>query len=215
MSAQSHNFSAVFSARRILALSMSLLVMLTLSSCSDTEKLPSPGAQGLVVVHMWDEAGGLPAYMQAERVTQEGSVFEELTFLTVLMRLPGQGGVVYVSAPCALYKRDAAEEIVLSALPDKPIDGPVRFLGTYQGDVIIGRAEKAVFEEKTHRMRLDNVEIVFQGLRQRTAFVKMGEDRIIPIGKLERLPDAPALTAAMGALPKPLVLPPLRGYEEK
>jgi hypothetical protein len=163
-----------------------------------------------VVEHYLDEVGSLPAYLQAERVIQAGSVFEELTFLSVLMRLPGQNSVVYVGAPQAFYKRDAAEEIVFSALSGQPIDGPVRFLGTYQGDVFIGRADKAVFEESTHRLRLDQVEIVFQGLRQRTAFVAISEDRMIPIGKLERMPDAPALTAALGALPNPLVLPPIR-----
>jgi hypothetical protein len=196
------------------ALGMSLAFCLV-SGCGNKDTLPPPGAQGLVVVHWWDEQGGLPAYMQAEQVKQQGSIFEELEFITVLMRLPGQGGVVYVSAPCAHYQRNAAEEVVLSALKDQPIDGPVRFLGTHDGDVFIGRADRAVFEESTHRMRLDQVEIIFQGLRERTAFVAISEQRDIPYGKLERMNDAPALTAALGALPSPLLLPPIRIAGEK
>jgi hypothetical protein len=204
---------AEFSSRKV-ALWL-VLAVFVVGGCGNKETLPPPGAQGLVVVHWWDEQGGLPAYLQAERVKQQGSVFEELEFITVLMRLPGQGGVVYVSAPRAHYQRDAAEEVVLSALKDQPVDGPVRFLGLYQGDVFVGRADKAVFEETTHRMRLDNVEIIYQGLRERTAFVAISEEKNIPYGKLERMSDAPALTAALGALPMPLVLPPVRLAGEK
>jgi hypothetical protein len=191
------------------------VVLGIVSGCGEKESLPPPGSEGLVVVHWWDEQGGLPAYLQAERVMQKGSKFEELEFITVLMRLPGRGGVVYVSAPRAHYQRDAKEEVVLSALKDQPVDGPVRFLGTFDGDVFIGRADRAVFEETTRRMRLENVEMVYQGLRERTTYVEIGEEREIPYGKLERMSNAPALTAALGALPSPLVLPPVRIAGEK
>jgi hypothetical protein len=186
------------------------LALLLAGGCGAPDDLPPPGADRLVVVHWWDEGGGLPAYLQADRVVQEGAVFESLEFRTVLMRLPGADGVVYVTAPRAIYQKGAAEEVQLDALPDQPVDGPVRFIGQWNGEVFMGRANRAVFEEKTHRMRLDQVEIAIQGLRQRAAWAAVTQDRMLPVGRLDRMPDASALTAALAALPAPLVLPPIR-----
>ncbi len=182
-----------------------------LTGCGAPDDLPAPGADGLVVMHWWDEKRpGPPAYMQAERLAQGDAEFKSLEFSSVLMRLPGEDGVVYVTAPRASYDRGAANEILLGALPDRPVDGPVRFIGTWNGDLFMGRATQAVFEEASHRMRLDEVEITTRGLRQRTAWAAITRTQSVPFGALIRLPDAPALTAALAALPTPLVLPPMR-----
>jgi hypothetical protein len=54
------------------------------------------------------------------------------------------------------------------------------------------------------------VEIAARGLHQRTAWAAITQSQSVPFGELVRLPDAPALTAALAALPSPLVLPPMR-----
>jgi hypothetical protein len=187
------------------------LATLALGGCGAPEELPAPGADDLVVVHWWDEKkAGPPAYLQAEKVAQGDAEFGKLEFSTVMMRLPGADGVVYVSAPRALYDRGAQEEIILGTDPTRPIDGPVRFMGVWNGDLFMGRAAKGVFEEASHRMRLEQVEIASNGLRQRTAWAAITQSQSVPFGELVRLPDAPALTAALAALPSPLVLPPMR-----
>lgn len=184
---------------------------LMLGGCGGGEDLPAPGADGLVVVHWWDEQRrGPPAYLQAERVEQGDAEFARLTFRTVMMRLPGTDAVAYVNAPHAVYERGAQDEIVLGAAPQQPVDGPVRFLGTWGGTVFMGRAARAVFDEATHRMRLDEVELVGDGVRQRTAYAAISTSQPVLFGELVRLRDAPALTTALAALPAPLVLPPLR-----
>jgi hypothetical protein len=158
---------------------------------------------------------------------QMDAKFGKLDFRGVMMRLPGSEGVIYVSAPYAIYQKPevapqpadqenvatvspAKDNIVLGADPAKPIDGPVRFIGTWAGEVIMGRAAQAVFEGTERRMRLDQVEFTGKGLRQRTAWVALTQDQTVPFGELVRMPDAPALTAALAALPSPLVLPPMR-----
>lgn len=184
---------------------------LVLGGCGAPDDLPAPGADGLVVVHWWDEKkGGPPAYLQAEKVSQKDAEFGSLEFSQVMMRLPGEGGAVYVMAPLATYNRGAAEEITLGADPQRPVDGPVRFIGLWDGDFFVGRAAKGVFEEKTNRMRLEQVEIIAKGVRQRTAWAAITQTQSIPFGELVRLPDAPSVTAALAALPSPLVLPPMR-----
>ena len=188
-----------------------LVMTLALSGCGAPEALPVPGADGLVVMHWWDEKKAMsPAYMQAERLVQSDAEFKKMEFTAVMMRLPGEHGVVYVIAPQATYERGAANEIQLGPLTDRPVDGPVRFFGTWNGDLFMGRAAQAVFEEATHRMRLDQVEICASGLRQRADWVAITQEQAVPFGQLTRLSDAPALTAAMAALPSPLVFPPIR-----
>ena len=184
---------------------------LALSGCGTPDDLPAPGADGLVVMHWWDEKKTTPpAYMQAERLVQSDAEFKKMEFTSVMMRLPGEHGVVYVIAPQATYERGAANEIQLGPWKDRPVDGPVRFLGTWNGDFFMGRAAQAVFEEATHRMRLDQVEMSANGLRQRIEWVAIAQDQAVPFGEVKRLSDAPALSAAMAALPSPLVFPPMR-----
>ena len=188
-----------------------VLTALALGGCGAPDDLPAPGADGLVVMHWWDEKKTTPpAYMQAERLVQSDAEFKKLEFTSVMMRLPGEHGVVYVLAPQATYERGAANEIQLGPLKDHPVDGPVRFFGTWNGDLFMGRAAQAVFEEATHRMRLDQVEMSANGLRQRIDWVAIAQDQAVPFGVVKRLSNAPALTAAMAALPSPLVFPPMR-----
>ncbi len=192
-------------------LSLAALLAMLLSGCGAPDNLPAPGADTLVVVHWWDEKkAGPPAYLQADRVAQGDAEFGKLEFSNVLMRLPGEDGVVYVSAPQATYDRAAKEAIILRADPEHPVDGPVRFIGVWGGDVFMGRAAKGVFEESQHRMRLEEVEFTAKGLRQRTAWVALTQNQSVPFGEVTRLSDAPSLTAALAALPVPLVLPPMR-----
>ncbi len=188
-----------------------LVTALAVAGCGTPDALPAPGADGLVVMHWWDEKKATPpAYMQAERLLQSDAEFKKMEFTAVMMRLPGEHGVVYVFAPQATYERGAANEIQLGPLKNRPVDGPVRFFGTWNGDLFMGRAAQAVFEEATHRMRLDQVEICASGLRQRADWVAITREQSVPFGQLTRLSDAPALTAAMAALPSPVVFPPMR-----
>jgi hypothetical protein len=193
------------------ALVTALLVLLVPTACGTPDKLPAPGADGLVVVHWWDEKKpGPPAYLQAEKVVQSDAEFGRLEFSTVLMRLPGDEGVIYVSAPLAVYDRGAKEEIILGAQPDRPVDGPVRFIGVWNDNLFMGRAAKGTFDEANHQMRLEDVEINSDGVRQHLKWAALDQKRQVPYGGTERLADAPGVVAALAALPAPLVLPPLR-----
>ena len=58
-----------------------LLTVLLVTGCGAQNDLPAPGADGLVVVHWWDEKkSGPPAYMQAERLAQGDAEFKKLEF---------------------------------------------------------------------------------------------------------------------------------------
>lgn len=193
------------------ALVMACAALLLLSGCGAPDDLPAPGADGLVVVHWWDEKKpGPPAYLQAEKVAQGDAEFGKLEFSRVMMRLPGEQGVAYIVAPWARYDRGQADAIVMESEKERPMDGPVRFFGVWNEDVFIGRADRAVFEEAKHRMRLDQVEINVSGNRHRTAWAALSQDQPPAFGALAPLPAAPSITAALAALPVPLVLPPMR-----
>lgn len=187
------------------------VIAIMLTACGAPEDLPAPGADGLVVLHWWDEKkAGPPAYLQAESVQQNDAEFGKLDFSRVMMRLPNDSGVVYVIAPWASYNRGNADAIVMGAEKDRPLDGPVRFIGTWNNELFMGRAQGAVFEEAKRRMRLDHVEIIVSGSRQRTDWAALSQDQSPSFGPTEPLPMSPALTAALAALPAPLVFPPMR-----
>lgn len=184
-----------------------------LCGCGETDVPPPPGAPGLVVLHWWDAKGGPPAYLQAHDMKQQGAGFDKVDFTQVLMRLPSEGRAFYVTAPHARYDKLKTNSVTFDAGEDDagkphPIDGPVRFFGIDDGVPFIGRADIAIFDCKTQRLRLDVVEIVNQGLRQYIATVTLSRAGVTT-GKTDRLPDTPALTAAMAALPRPLDLPPI------
>jgi hypothetical protein len=210
------------------------LTVLVLGGCGEPEDLPSPGADGLVVMHWWDEKKpSPPAYLQAQRMAQLDAKFGALEFSDVMMRLPGRDGVVYVTAPYANYARPASTDklpttlaptkpaaspnsaplrdgIRMGAVPNQPIDGPVRFIGVWSDEVFIGRADQALFDENENRMRLNGVEFSASGNRHRTEWAALSQDQEPTFGPLASLPPAPAITAALAALPSPLVLPPIR-----
>jgi hypothetical protein len=186
---------------------------LALAGCGESEAPPPPGAPGLVVLHWWDAKGGPPAYLEAHDLKQQGSTFDHIEFTQVLMRLPSEGRVAYVTAPHATYNKGQAAAVVLDAGTDgagnpRVMDGPVRFLGSTDGVPFIGRADVAVFDHDTQGLRLDNVEIVYEGLRQYTTSATLNRKQL-DTKKLNPLPSVPALTAAMAALPRPLDLPPI------
>ncbi|HEX3134694.1 MAG TPA: hypothetical protein VHX44_14080, partial [Planctomycetota bacterium] len=110
--------------RALRAVVVAACVVLALGGCGASGALPAPGADGLVVVHWWDEKkAGPPAYLQADSVAQADMEFGKLDFSGVMMRLPGDEGVVYVYAPRALYDRGAKDEVILGADPQRPVDG--------------------------------------------------------------------------------------------
>jgi hypothetical protein len=177
-----------------------------LGGCGNDEKLPAPGASGLVVVHAWDRPGEPPARIEAHQIEQQDSSFGELVLRDVLMRLPKSDGVVYLAAPKAIYAAQAATSIVLEGRT-RADDGPVRFNGIWRGKLFVGRAAKASFDQRTRTMHFDDVEIASEGLCQWTATADIGEGAAIAYGSTRRQPDVPAIYAALAALPQPLALP--------
>jgi hypothetical protein len=143
-------------------------------------------------------------------VAQLDAKFGKLEFSEVMMRLPGSDGVVYVTAPYAEFNRAATEEIILGTHKDRPVDGPVRFIGRWNGDLFMGRAQRGKFIETGREMSLHDVEIVGSGARQHVVWVAINQVGELPYGGTKRLTDVPALTAALAALPVQLALPPMR-----
>ncbi len=181
-------------------------ILAMLSGCGSEEKLPPPGASGLVVVHAWDRPGEAPARIEARHIEQKDSTFRVLLLEQVMMRLPKSDGVVYLSAPKGSYDADSATAIVLTGRSSDD-DGPVRFNGVWRGKLFLGRAAKASFDQRSRTMHLDTVEIASEGLCQWTETADINEGSSISYGKTLRKPDAPAVFAALAALPQAMALP--------
>ena len=123
----------------------------------------------------------------------------------MLIRLPKSNSVVYLAAPNALYSEKSTDSITLYGQPGD--DGPVRFNGIWRGRLFVGRAAHAVFGQKTHELRFDDVEVVDNGVHEWTQVMTWNEvTSSMDYGKSLRLADTPSVGAAMAALPVHLEL---------
>jgi hypothetical protein len=175
-----------------------------LAGCVSDDAPAEAGTSGAVVVHVWEHPGLMPARIEARRVRQVDPAFSEIALEGVVMRLPKEDGVVYLSAPFADYAQEKAIAIRLYGPPGA--DGPVRFNGVWRGKLFVGRAAEAVSTQHSHAMRFTDVEMVSEGVCQWTASAEVLESRL-PFGRTERRMDVPAVVAALAALPQPLSLP--------
>lgn len=177
----------------------SCLLALPFSGCGQPAQLAEQGAHGVVLARIWESGNrDQPTLLRAERVVQQDNKFHRLLFTPVLMRVPKGNGVVYIAADHAIYDRDAVTAIELSE--------PVHFSGQWRGQLFSGRAQHASVDPKNRSMHLREVELVYEGGCQRTVDALVHQDAV-PFGHFERLPDTPAVIAALAAVPQPLVLP--------
>jgi hypothetical protein len=181
-----------------------LLVLLgfLLAGCDDdeVEVAVPPSAQGPVVMRVFDRANPTaePAVLRAGTARQTAGV-DELTLEPLIMRRLTATGVAYVHAPRAAV--GGPEGLVL--------EGPVFLTGVYAGQPFTGVATKATLPPGARAVALSDVHLARAGSVTTTPRLDLGEARAETAGPFLHRPGAPALTAALAAIPPDVPLPPL------
>lgn len=185
-----------------------------LAGCGAEAPLMTPGARE-VTFHLWGEPGAPPTVIQAERLTQESGDFTRLRFEDLRVRSPYADGVVVLEAPSGTYAKDERDTLKL--------EGPVRISGSMRGDPIAGAAHRATVRDADRAIELfgadgvgaaedehRQVTLVLYGRTARAwSFRIDGLDRKGGSMRIDSTPHrttaglgAPAVTAALAALPK-------------
>jgi hypothetical protein len=179
------------------------LVLLAVGCAGKTSLLP-PGASGPIVFHVWGDPGEQPTVILTDTLIQEGNYFDHLIMNPVIIRHPFQDGLVYIQAPRGDYDANGPDTIVFT--------GPVRLSGTLQGEPMIGLAAKAVMRRVDQRMELTQVELLSHGsiaTTQRMFIDRAGRADTRPY-RFEKVPGPAAVSAALAALPHPMVFPEIK-----
>ena len=180
------------------------LVAVVLVGCTDEESVSGPEAalpaQGPVTVRIFDRnrPGSEPTTMIAGQARQVAGV-DQLQLDPLVLRRPGAGGVVYVHAPQAGL--GGPEGLTLS--------GPIQLSGIWNGEPFAGIAAGATMPPGARTVALTSVAIVRAGQIATTPRLDIGEDTAEAAGVFLVRPGAPALTAALAALPPDLPTPRL------
>jgi hypothetical protein len=180
-------------------------VMVVLTGCTgDDDSAADPSAalpaQGPVTVRIFtrDRPGAEPTVLVAGQARQVAGV-DELQLAPLILRRPGSGGVVYVHAPQA----------GLGGPAGLALSGPIQLSGVWNGQPFAGIAAQATMPPGAHTVALTDVAMVRAGQIATTPRLDIGEDSAEAAGVFLVRPGAPALTAALAALPLDLPTPRL------
>jgi hypothetical protein len=198
-STQRSNASASFTRR----LSLAALCGSMLCACQDDAPPPPAGAEGPVLMREWKSDSTEPITVWAQTVTQRDKEFKQLDLKPVLVRMPFKDKIIYISAPKAVYNAGSRNAVQL--------DGPVIMFGTEGDNCIAGRADRALVDPEERTAELMYGEVISGGyiyeagkrilFNQNTRKFSEGDN------KFTRAPAV--VTAALAALPQPMVLPEL------
>jgi hypothetical protein len=188
-----------------------LLVIATLAGCGGvTAPLPSPGARGGAVFHLWEVGQGEPVGVLADGVIPHGLEFSRVDLDRIVVRLPlgaqGRDGMLVVTSPLAdVEPSDGARG------PGRiTLHTPVHLVGILQGAALSGRADTAVIDRATRTLTMTNLELVHLGTITRAEVATVDQHRQLRASRLAKLAAPPAVAGALAALPVGLPIPPLR-----
>lgn len=190
------------------------LATVMVAGCGPTGTLPPAGAQGPIVVRQWARDGREPVALVANTVRQVDphDLRGAMELEPVLLRVPHERGVVFLAASRAMYgaglggvKPASGRVLPVEFAP------PVHVSGVLDGEPLAGVAQQVRIEPSSQQLELRQVELVHRGgwLRAPVAVVAH-ESRHVSTPEGQEIVNAhPALTAALAALPRPLVFPEL------
>jgi len=114
-----------------------LILVCCLSACGDAtqDELRPPGAEGPVLIHIWDLETGQTTEVAAESLDIVGQKFNEILLHKPKMRIPVSGGHIYISTDQAFLEQGKIEQLTINDLiylngvvDDKPLTGTAESL---------------------------------------------------------------------------------------
>lgn len=199
-------FAALKLMLRRLFICSAAFALSALAGCGVQEEVDEPGVRGPVVFRIWDRqaraAGALPTVIRADAVRQTTSGFDDLEMVPVLIRHPLTDGVLWVHAPSGIFKAATAAIAGGSGREQEiALTGPVHFTGFLGGLPLSGYATSAQVPRGGSNLELSDLQLVRGGSLMTTPRATIADGAISADGPVRIGPGAPALTAALGAIP--------------
>ena len=202
-----------------------------LSACGKPPEAVAPAARQ-VTFQLWGQPGEPPAIIQCQQLLDQGGFFEHMQFQDLTVRRPfpeasgdtsHHAGVLVLTSPQGTYDRQTHDATLA-------LDGPVRFSGEIQGEPLVGAAAHGTVQRAQNSLELQGeagaealqdperqVMILFHGQVMRswryliTTLAAGTPQQHVDIDSSpypsSMADEAPAVAAALAALPRPLILP--------
>jgi hypothetical protein len=207
------------------------LAVVLLAACGEQAPLLKTGGYGTSTFLLWQEPGRPPLLMQTENFRQEDELFQHMHFEDVLVRCPSPDAVIYLRAHDAEVRAGSSG---ITAAPDNPAapqGAPSAKSGAQHSAAVLAGDPANADEAADTRLDLATVySSDGNGGRLADGVHLAGSDHGLPVVgvasevrvrpvdhavvcehlRMSSGAGAPALAAALGALPHPLVLPEIR-----
>ncbi len=184
---------------------LALFAIVVVAGCGDPEQLPPPGVQGPIVMHQWRDDGRPPLVVVARELIQGDAGLSRLDLEAVLVRMPFQGGTLFIAAPRARYER-SAERMQVRLEGDQR--ARLKISGELGGEPLIGTAAEAWYDDIDKTLILERVELYVGGGSEIHKHVRVISDQTLNFrGKASHDVPPPGLATVLAALPRPLVYP--------
>ena len=176
-----------------------LALLVLLAGCGGAPAaLPPPGANGTVVINVWEPDGSPPTVLVADRIRQEGARLDRMTLERVRAR------VIQPDIDCAITSPSGTWTTARGLLT---LDAPVHLAGTYQNAPMLGSASSATMSRDGQAVVLEHLELWHRGQRLTAPVAELRRDRSLIAKDMVSSPLPPELAAILAALPDPLILP--------
>jgi len=177
------------------------VALVVLAGCGAKESTEEPGARGPVVIRWWDRAAlerrQAPTVITTQRLAETGKRFAALDLEPVHLRHPIEGGVLWLEAPHGAFDRSAQATNRLAC------PGPIAIHGWVQGRPVCGAASHAQVQAGGRALELTDMVLVQAGRLTTTPLAALAQGRGRASGPFLVRPGAPAVLAALAAIPDP------------
>ncbi len=159
-------------------------------------------------MHQWRDDGNPPLVVVARELIQGDAGLSRLELEAVLVRMPFQGGTMFIAAPRASYVRET-ERMQVRLEGDQR--ARLKISGEVGGEPLIGTAAEAWYDDIDKTLILEYVELYVGGRGQTHERVRVVSDQMYHFeGRTVQDAPPPGLAAVLAALPRPLVYPEFR-----
>lgn len=176
-----------------------VVLILALAGCGVKESTEEPGARGPVILRWWDAAAlarqAPPTVVTTDHLAETGRQLSALAMTPVRMRHPIAGGTLWLEAPSGSFDRQSGAANRLEC------QGPVLIHGWVQGRPVCGAADHARVQAGGRELELVNLALVQGGRLTTTPVASLAQGRAKGEGPFLIRPAAPAVLAAMAAVP--------------
>ncbi len=139
----------------VLILFCSAILLFFLQSCVDetSQDLREPGAEGPVLITIWDMESGESTKAEAAAIDFLGKNYSEVRMQRPRLRMPVMGGEMYLATESATLEQGGTEKIVINEL--------IHLSGEIDGKPLRGTAQSMALDQKGRSCDLHQADFIW------------------------------------------------------